>query len=177
MSPDLRSVRQVAIKAIDEQRSKTITVLSSLLAVQDALQYLPREGLEEVASRTGSSVNDVWGVASFYPNFRFKPPTEHIIEVCWGPPCHLLGAQTLLQEFLTHLGLKGEGDTPDGLYTLKMNTCLGACPHGPVMSFDHKIEGHITFSKAIKHLENLSALKTSKVFEIEKPINSADSER
>jgi NADH:ubiquinone oxidoreductase subunit E len=121
-----------------------VTVLSSLLAVQDALGWIPPEALEEVAAYTGSTVNDVWGVASFYPNFRFSPPTTHTLEVCWGPTCHLLGAQALLQAFYETLALSGEGDTPDGRFSLRLNPCLGACAQGPVASLDHRVYGRLT---------------------------------
>ena len=157
MSTDPQDLRQRSVQAIGEQPATTVTVLSSLLAVQDELGYLPQEALEEVASHTDHSVNDVWGVASFYPNFRFTTPGAHTLEVCWGPTCHLLGAQPLLQGVLAHLGLEGEGDTSDGSFTLKLNTCLGACPHGPLMSFDHELAGHMTLPQATRRMERLTA--------------------
>ena len=90
----------------------------------------------------------MWGVASFYPNFRFKPPAEHTVEVCWGPTCHVLGAQRLLQDALAQLGLENEGETPDGRVGLKLNTCLGVCAHGPAMAFDHALVGRISGERA-----------------------------
>ena len=149
---DFSALRQLVRQAVDEQPSATVTVLSSLLSVQDTLGYIPTEALEEIAARMGTSINDVWGVASFYPNFRFTPPARHTVEVCWGPTCHLLGAQRLLQALLAHLGLSGEGDTPDGAFSLKLNPCLGACPHGPVVSFDRRLAGHMTAPGAIQRL-------------------------
>ena len=64
-----RALRERAREAIANQPGRTATVLSSLLAAQDALGYLPIEAIEEVAERTAASINEVWGVASFYPNF------------------------------------------------------------------------------------------------------------
>jgi len=128
-------------KALANQSARTVTVLSSLLAVEDAIGYIPPEAIAEVASHTHSTINDVWGVASFYTNFRFTPPGEHIVEVCWGPTCHLLGAQQILQNVLQLLDLSEEGDTADSKISLKYNTCLGACSQGPVVSVDHKIIG------------------------------------
>ena len=95
-------------RAIVEQPSPTVTVLSSLLAAQDEVGYLPYEAVDEVSLRTGASVNEVWAVASFYPNFRFTPPARHSVEICWGPTCHVLGAQPILQGLVSHLGLDGE---------------------------------------------------------------------
>lgn len=133
--------RQSISEALTSQSAKTVTVLSSLLAVEDAIGYISREAIQEVASFTGSTINDVWGVASFYTNFRFTPPGEHVVEVCWGPTCHLLGAMTLLQSVLHALSLSEEGDTPDGKVSLKYNTCLGACSQGPVVRIDDRIIG------------------------------------
>ena len=137
-------LRKQARCAIRDQPFRTHTVLSSLLSVQDAVGYLPNAAIDEVAVATGATINEVWGVASFYPNFRFKPPTDHTIEVCWGPTCHVLGAQRLLQGALAQLGLENEGETPDRRVGLKLNTCLGVCAHGPAMAFDHALAGHMT---------------------------------
>ena len=61
-------------RAVRGQTQPTVTILSSLLAVEDELHYIPREAVELVAGFIGATVNDVWAVASFYPNFRFQPP-------------------------------------------------------------------------------------------------------
>jgi len=142
------NLRERIRQAVAGQKRPTTTVLSSLLAAQDELGYLPGEAIEEVARLTDASINDVWGVASFYTNFRFEPPAEHMVEVCWGPTCHLVGASTILKQLLDDLGLTGEGDTSDGRITLKYNTCLGACAQAPVMSIDHHLRGRMTIEKA-----------------------------
>ena len=134
-------LREQVKGALANQTARTVTVLSCLLAVEDEMGYIPQEAIEEVATFTDSTVNDVWGVASFYTNFRFTPPGEHVVEVCWGPTCHLLGAMELLKSVLQTLGLSEEGDTPDGKVSLKYNTCLGACAQGPVVRVDEKIIG------------------------------------
>ena len=143
--------------ALASQKQPAVTVLSSLLAAQDDLGYLPDEAIEEVAALIDVSINDVWGVASFYPNFRFVPPARHVVEVCWGPTCHVRGATGIMQQCLDELGLSGEGDTADGNVTLKYNTCLGACSQAPVIGIDHRLRGRITpetVRKQIARLEN-----------------------
>jgi len=154
-SPQSDVLRHHADEAIAGQPATTVTVLSSLLAVHDLLGYLPSEALDAVAEHSGASVNEVWGVASFYPNFRFTPPARHLIEVCWGLTCHVLGAQDILQGLLKRLGLDHEADTPDGTLTLKLNTCLGVCPHAPAMSFDHDVVGHVTLERAARRVDLL----------------------
>ncbi|MCH8897244.1 MAG: NAD(P)H-dependent oxidoreductase subunit E [Chloroflexi bacterium] len=130
--------------AIHNQPQPTVTVLSSLLAVEDELGYIPKEAIEEVAGFIGLTVNDVWAVASFYPNFRFQPPCQHQLELCWGPSCHLMGAMSVIGAALEQLGVEGEGDLADGSLTLRYNTCLGACAQAPVISADHNLMGRQT---------------------------------
>ena len=138
------TLRARVVSAITSQTQRTVTVLSSLLAIEKALGYIPSQAIEEVATREGVTVNDVWAVASFYTNFRFTPIGNHVVEVCWGPTCHLLGAQNLLDRIQNALNMTGEGDTPDGNVTLKYNTCLGACGQAPVVSADHHLHGRAT---------------------------------
>lgn len=144
-------------EALSSQKRPTVTMLSSLLAAQDELGYLPDAAIEEVAALTHASINDVWGVASFYTNFRFTPPAEHLVEVCWGPTCHLVGSTSVLTALLHDLGLSGEGDTTDGRVTLKYNTCLGACSRAPVLSIDHRLHGQMTPETARELVGDLSA--------------------
>ena len=141
-------LRERIRRALADQKRPTVTVLSSLLAAQDELGYVPEEAIEEVAGHTDASINDVWGIASFYTNFRFTPPAEHLVEVCWGPTCHVVGAAEILKQVQDTLGLTGEGDTKDNKVTLKYNTCLGACSQAPVMSIDHHLRGRLTLDQA-----------------------------
>jgi NADH:ubiquinone oxidoreductase subunit E len=130
--------------AVRGQTQATVTILSSLLAVEDELGYIPKEAVEEVGALTNSTINDVWAVASYYPNFRFEPPCLHTVEVCWGTSCHLVGAMPLIQAVLDAAGLEGEGDTGDRRLTFRFNTCLGACSQAPVVSIDHQLHGRLS---------------------------------
>lgn len=143
-------------EVLESLNSNKSTVLSSLLAIHDELHYLPKQAIEEVASYKEVSINDVWGVATFYTNFRLgQPPTKHIVEVCWGTTCHLMGAGNVLGSVQRELGLVGEGDTSDGRVWLKYNTCIGACSQAPVMMVDHEIIGKITPDDAVKVLQQM----------------------
>ena len=149
------AMREKIHKALNSQKRPTVTVLSSLLAVQDELGYLPDDAIQEVAIRSGVSINDVWGVASFYTNFRFKPPAGNLVEICWGPTCHLVGAQDILKQVQNDLGLTGEGDTSNNKVTLKYNTCLGACSQAPVLSVRHRLYGRMTVDRAKELIREL----------------------
>ena len=133
------------VEAVRNQEQPTKTVLSSLLAIQDAMGYIPKQSMEVVASEVpGTTVNDVWAVASFYPNFKFEPRSERTVEICWGPTCHIAGAMGIFDEALNLLGLQSEGKTSDGSIELDFNTCLGACAQAPVISVNHHLIGRVT---------------------------------
>jgi len=133
------------LEAVRNQEQPTKTVLSSLLAIQDAMGYIPKQSMEVVASEVpDTTVNDVWAVASFYPNFKFEPRSECTVEICWGPTCHIAGAMGIFDEALNLLGLQSEGKTSDGSVELDFNTCLGACAQAPVISVNHHLIGRVT---------------------------------
>ena len=142
-------------KAVRGQAQPTVTILSSLLAVEDELHYIPREAVEWVARFMGATVNDVWAVASFYPNFRFEPPAQRQVEVCWGASCHLMGAMKVVDAVLDAAGLEAEGERPDHRLSVRLNTCLGACAQAPVMSFDHHLVGRISPESAADRVSRI----------------------
>ncbi len=156
MTSDAEALRKRAALAIRDQKPETVTVLSCLLAVEDELGYIPPEAAEEVARATGSTINDVWGVASFYTNFLFEPPGRHRVEVCWGPTCHVKGVMPVIRQVLESLGIEEEGATEDGNVSLRFNTCLGACANGPVISIDHHLMGRMSPERARDALEKIS---------------------
>ena len=140
-------------KALNRQVKEEVTVLSSLIQVQEELGYLPPESIPAIADFTGASVNEAYGVATFYTHFRFSPPGEHTIEICWGPPCHLQGAPEILKAVKEELELEEEGTTPDSKFTWKRSTCAAACAHGPVMLIDDKIYGRLSPERAINLIQ------------------------
>ena len=150
-----QSLKDRINNAVRTQKRPTVTVLSSLLSIEDNLGYIPEEAISIVAEYNNSTINEVWGVASFYPNFRFDPPSTNTVEVCWGPSCHLVGANDVIKSVLDELGLDGEGDTEDKIVTFKFNTCLGACPQAPVISINHRMYGKISAKQAKSYVSAL----------------------
>ena len=161
MTTEKDNLRTSIKEAIDSQKRPTVTVLSSLLAIQDSIGYIPEEAIEEVAVHSNTSINSVFGVASFYPNFRFTPPGKHSVEVCWGPTCHLKGSTEILEAVIAKLGLESEGDTEDGKVSFRFNTCLGACSQAPVLSVDHELYGNANSAMADKLIGDLDQKETT----------------
>ena len=131
------------------------TVLSCLLAISNEFHFIPKNAIEIVAKYTSKTMNDVWGVASFYTNFRFTPPGDATLDICWGPSCHILGSQKILKDVHGLLGINQEGETKDGKITLRYSTCLGACSQGPVFAIDHKLYGKASVEKIKERISDI----------------------
>ena len=150
-------LKQRITNAVHGQTQPTVTILSTLLAVEDELGYIPKEAVKEVAAFTHATINDVWAVASFYPNFRFEPPCQHQIEICWGASCHLVGAMAVIDAVLKAAQMEEEGDTQNARLSVRLNSCLSACAQAPVMSIDHQLIGRISPDQARQMVSDVLA--------------------
>jgi NADH:ubiquinone oxidoreductase subunit E len=127
------------VKKHDGDRGGLIAVLE---AIQAKHNYLPPEALKVLAEKTGRSLVDVYGVATFYKSFSLRPRGKHLCSVCLGTACHVRGAQVIAAEFVRQLGTASGQMTADREFTLETVNCLGACALGPIVVVD----GHY-FSK------------------------------
>ncbi len=108
-------------------------LVEALHATQAAFGYLPRVALEDIADEMHLPFSRVYGVASFYGQFRLAPVGKYVIDVCVGTACHVAGAQLVVEAFSQDLGIPVGGTTPDGLFTLQTVNCVGACALAPVV--------------------------------------------
>ncbi|MFC1918918.1 NADH-quinone oxidoreductase subunit NuoE [Chloroflexota bacterium] len=127
------------------QKGATIPVLQK---VQEELGYLPEEAISEIADFLGLSKSQIYGVASFYAQFRFERQGEHIIKVCQGTACHVRGGLRILDTVRQELGIQPGETTEDYKFSLEIVTCFGACALAPVMVVDKTVNGRITTVKA-----------------------------
>ena len=115
--------------------------------VQEELGYLPEDEMVDIARFTGVPESKVYGVASFYAQFRFNPVGENIIQVCRGTACHVRGAQQVLDELSRQLDI-GEGETTEDLkYTLETVACIGCCALAPCVMVNKDVYGRLTRQK------------------------------
>lgn len=108
-------------------------LISILEAIQARYNYLPEEALRIVSLKTGLSLVDIYGVATFYKAFSLTPRGKHRISVCLGTACHVRSAPAIVDEFNRHLGLKPGETSDDGEFTLETVNCLGTCALGPIV--------------------------------------------
>ena len=131
------------------QRGALIPVLQK---VQEELGYLPEEAVSEIAYFLGVSESEVYGVASFYAQFRFIRQGEHTIKVCQGTACHVQGGPRILQTVERELGIQSGETTKDYKFSLERVACFGSCALAPVMVVDKTVYGRMTTAKARKIL-------------------------
>ena len=108
-------------------------LIEAMHATQEAYGYLPRLALESIAEEMRLDFSRVYGVASFYSQFRLEPVGKYVIDVCMGTACHVAGAPLVLEAFSQELEIPVGGTTADGLFTLQTVNCVGACALAPVV--------------------------------------------
>lgn len=149
-------------------------LISVLEEIQTIYGYLPANVLREVATKTGRSLTDIYGVATFYRSFDLKPRGKHLISVCLGTACHVRGAPRIINEFEGQLGVKTGETTPDKNFTLRTVNCLGACALGPIVVVDGHYFPNVTISRvkqiiarAKTGLEKVEVKTDKRIFPIE----------
>jgi len=122
-------------------------IIPILQRVQEEYTFLPEYSMKEIARFTRVPESDIYGVATFYAQFRFTPTGKNIISVCRGTACHVRGATAILEETTTNLGLEGEGTTPDLEYTVETVACIGCCALAPCITVNEEVHGNLTKKK------------------------------
>ena len=115
-----------------------------LQEAQEQFRYLPEETMREIARFLRLPESTVYGVATFYAQFKFSPVGRKVVRVCRGTACHVRGAPRILDEIEKHLGIL-PGETTDDLeYSLETIACFGSCALAPVMVVDENVYGRMT---------------------------------
>lgn len=116
-------------------------------------KYLAKEDIKLCADYLNVPYSYVHSVASFYTMFSLKPRGKNIIRLCESPPCHLMGAQSLLDYLKSSLGVDIGQTTKDGVFTLELTSCLGVCGVAPAMMLNEEMFGNLTPEKIDTILE------------------------
>jgi NADH-quinone oxidoreductase subunit E len=123
-----------------------------LQETQQAFRYLPAVVMQEIARFLNISANTVYGVATFYAQFKLTPLGKRVIRVCRGTACHVRGSAKVLAEMEKQLGIKAGETTPDMEYTLETVACIGACALAPTMTISGETYGKMTTKKVAEVL-------------------------
>ncbi len=128
-------------------------LIQILQELQDEFHYLPEVIISYIAKELKISEHRIFGVATFYSQFKFIEPGEHIIRVCMGTACHVMGSQSLLDKLSRELKIISGETTKDGLFSLESVYCLGCCALAPVMIIDDAVFGNMTAAKVNRTLK------------------------
>ncbi|MCD6559765.1 MAG: NADH-quinone oxidoreductase subunit NuoE [Palaeococcus sp.] len=131
------------------------SLIPLLQKTQENFGYLPREALEEISKYLNIPLSRVYGVATFYAQFRFEPLGKYVVRICHGTACHVNGAVNISQAIREEVGIEEGQTTEDGLITLERVACLGCCSLAPVIMINDKVFGKLTPEKVRKLMKKL----------------------
>ncbi len=125
-------------------------IIPLLQAAQDSYGYVPQPAIEQISGATGIPTAEIYGVITFYKQFRLKPLGRHLIRLCKGTACHVVGAEMIAQTMADELHIPPDETTDDGLFTFTIVACLGCCSLAPVVMIDEQTYGRMTPQKVRK---------------------------
>jgi NADH-quinone oxidoreductase subunit E len=140
---------------LEKYKGKKGNLIPILQGTQNIYGYLPKEAFCKISEVTGLKITEMYGVATFYTQFRLNPVGKNIVKVCHGTACHVQNATAISEAIEDALGIKDGETTPDGLFTLESVACLGCCSLAPVMMIGDNTFGKLTGSNAVKILKEL----------------------
>lgn len=131
---------------LSEYEGQRGAIIPILQKTQEKLGYLSQEAIAEIAQRTGVSESEIFGVATFYAQFRFTPPGKHFVHVCLGTACHVRGGAAILESVERELDVASGGTTKDRKFSVESVACFGSCALAPVVVVDKDVYGRVTTS-------------------------------
>lgn len=140
---------------IAKYKGKSGNMIPLLQHTQNLYGYLPREAFIKISETTGLKLSDMFGVATFYSQFRLAPVGKHIIKVCHGTACHVQNATRITEALVDELGVTDGATTEDNLFTLESVACLGCCSLAPVMMIGEETYGKLTGKSAVKIIKEI----------------------
>ena len=132
---------------------ETDDLIPILQGVQKEFGYVSPESIQKISRYLRITENQIYGVSSFYAQFRFSPPGRHSIKACLGTACHVRGGSTLLEMLERGLGISCGETTPDRRFDLERVACLGCCALSPVVQIDSSIYSRMTVNKLTELLK------------------------
>ncbi|HEY5536204.1 MAG TPA: NAD(P)H-dependent oxidoreductase subunit E [Ignavibacteria bacterium] len=148
---------------IKKFKHKKGNLIPLLQGAQNLFGYIPIEVFLKISTETGLKLNDMYGVATFYAQFRLKPVGKIIIRVCHGTACHVQNATKVTEDLITYLNVKDGETTDDRLFTLETVACLGCCSLAPVMMIGEDTYGKLSGKKAVDVVKDIKRKEISEI--------------
>jgi len=146
---------------ISKYATESGSLIKILQKTQEFYGYLPKDAMEFIAERTGIPIAKIYGVATFYTQFRLQPTGKNIVMLCMGTACHVNGASDIAETVSERLGINNGETTDDGVFTLNIVACLGCCSLAPVMMVrtadGEEVYSNLTKESVVKILDEIKA--------------------
>ena len=162
---DLAVVREMVshFKPQDHQEAQEL-ILAALQEINEHFGYVSLEAAEIVADHLGTTVNRVYGLLTFYADFRTEPRGRHFMLLCHGMSCYVMGSQQLVQELKDGWGIADGETTADGELTVQVvNGCLGVCDKAPIVKLDDAYYGDLTVESLNEVIQRAIAARAAGV--------------
>lgn len=142
-------------EVVEKYKGKRGNLIPILQAAMDLYGYLPQQVFYKYEKDLNISLSRMYGVATFYSQFRLNPVGKHIVKVCHGTACHVLNATELTEYLEDALEINDGETTEDGLFTLESVACLGCCSLAPVIMIGDEVYGKLDGNKAVKVVKEI----------------------
>jgi NADH-quinone oxidoreductase subunit E len=152
MQTEQKTTEKEMIRKYPPSREYLIPILQE---VQDRLGFLSRESIFAIADYLELPESKVYGVATFYNQFKLRPPGKYQIQICRGTACHVKGSFNLLETLKRELGIEPGVTTKDELFSLETVACIGACSIAPVLTVNGKFHGRLDTKSVEKIVKTL----------------------
>ncbi len=142
---------------LEKYKGKKGSLIPVLQGTQDIYGYIPEQAFLEISKKLGYKLSSLYGVVTFYAQFRLNPVGKHIIKVCHGTACHVQNAKKITEILQDTLKVSDGETTEDKLFTLESVACLGCCSLAPVMMIGDETYGKLTeksTKKIIREIKN-----------------------
>lgn len=153
------SVQELDLSRVDEIIEQTSNKKGALIPVLQKVQkvygYVPEESIERIADGLHVYPADVYGVLTFYSQFKLKPRGEYIVRVCAGTACHVKGSARIAEDLVTKLDVAVGDTTEDRKFTLETVACVGACALAPVVIVNEDVHAKMTSDETRKMITSL----------------------
>lgn len=140
---------------IEKYKNRKGNLIPLLQGTQEIYGYIPLQAFIKLNKETGLELSEMYGVATFYAQFRLTPAGKHIIKMCHGTACHVQSVTAITDELLDLLNIKDGETTDDGIFTLETVACLGCCSLAPVMMIGEETYGKLTPKQAAKIVKEI----------------------
>ncbi len=138
-----KQIKEVVESICDEFNRDQGELIAILHKTQEHFGFLSKEVICAVAQKTGIPVSEIYGVVTFYSYFTMVPKGRHPVSICMGTACYVKGAEKVVREFETNLGIKNGQTTVDGSFSIDCLRCIGACGLAPVVMVGEKVYGNV----------------------------------